>query len=204
MLKNIFNKNKCDKSSKHSYDLIYEKDFEKIKSMPLNVLEIGIFRGESISSWVEYFPNARIYGIDIFDRVGASDIEVLKHPRVKYLKADSTSFQLTSDIKDAWQEVQFDIIIDDGLHTPAANKSTLENLITFLKPDGYYYIEDIWPLDEMTDLQMQHPWIQSHGTDYTKDKMQEFLNSLENYTVTKFDNRQLTNEPDSYIYRITK
>ena len=204
MLKEIFKKNKCDKSSKHSYELIYENDFEKFKNEKINILEVGIFRGESMSSWIDYFPNATVYGIDIFTRVKESEIKILTHPRVKYLKADSTKNNIKSIIDAEWIDIKFDVIIDDGLHTPLANKETFLNLIEYLKDDGSFYIEDIWPLNDMSDKERNHYWIKKHPQDYTKENMDIFLNSIKNYNLEIFDNRKISKEPDSVIYKITK
>lgn len=204
MLRKIFKKNKCDKGSKHSYELVYEKDFELIKNEKINILEVGIFKGESTASWIEYFPNATVYGIDIFKRVKEADIEILSHPRVKHLKADSIQSKIVSIIKTNWPDIKFDIIIDDGLHTPLANKETFLNLIDFLKINGVFYIEDVWPLNEMTDKEMNNPWILKHPQDYTKENMNKFLDSIKGYNLEIFDNRKISKEPDSVIYKITK
>lgn len=204
MLKEIFKKYKCDKGSKHSYELVYEKDFELLRNQKINILEVGIFKGESMSSWIEYFPNATVYGIDIFTRVKEADIGILKHPRAEYLKADSTKLEIVSIIKSNWPDVEFDIIIDDGLHTPLANKETFLNLINFLKINGAFYIEDVWPLDKMSDEEMKHYWIKKHPTEYTKENMNVFLDSIKGYNLEIFDNRKTSKEPDSVVYKITK
>ena len=107
MLKELFNKYKCDKSSKHSYDICYEKDFQTIKNANINLLEIGIFRGESMKAWLDYFPNANVYGIDIFDRINPDKIEILKNPRVKYLKLDSTSTISKEILRQNWKATPF-------------------------------------------------------------------------------------------------
>ena len=39
---------------------------------------------------------------------------------------------------------EFDIIIEDGLHTQSANISFFENSIHKLKKNGYYIIEDVY------------------------------------------------------------
>ena len=46
-LKEIFVKHKCDKGIKHRYWEIYQKDFESLRNQPINILEIGTFKGES-------------------------------------------------------------------------------------------------------------------------------------------------------------
>ena len=49
----------------------------------------------------------------------------MQHERVKWLKCDSTSYDVGNQIENAWPGIRFDIIIDDGLHTPAANACLL-------------------------------------------------------------------------------
>ena len=41
--------------------------------------------------------------------------------------------------------IKFDIIIDDGWHLDTAQESTLTNFFPYLKNDGLYIIEDIYP-----------------------------------------------------------
>ena len=203
MLKEIFNKHNCDKSSKHCYDICYEKDFNLIKNDTINILEIGIFKGESMKAWLEYFPNANLYGVDIFDRVKPENIEVLKNSRVKFLKLDSTAENVKNIIKKEWN-VKFDIIIDDGLHTPSANKLTFLNFIDFLKDNGTFYVEDVWPIDKMK--KKFHPWFKKSNrlNEYTIEKYQEFLKEINLYKTEHIDNRSITKEPDSYIIKVKK
>jgi len=203
MLEQLFNKYGCDKSSKHKYHLAYEPEFEQYKDEPINILEVGVFKGDSMRAWLDYFPNATLYGIDIFKRVNAADIDVLQHERVKWLKADSTNFAVREQIKKEWPRIRFDIIIDDGLHTPDANAKTLINLFPLLKQNGRYYVEDVFPLDIMTTKEMNHPWIRQRQDKYNMLEMTKFLNAVGDKSVRKFDLRKQTGEPDSYIYKVT-
>ena len=59
-LKEIFIKNKCDKATKHRYYELYQQDFDKFRNNEINILEIGTFKGESIQSWLDYFPQAKM------------------------------------------------------------------------------------------------------------------------------------------------
>ena len=45
----------------------YESRFEYIRYSVKNILEIGVETGKSHRMWLEYFPNADVYGIDIFN-----------------------------------------------------------------------------------------------------------------------------------------
>lgn len=201
-LAKLFNKYNCDKASKHLYHTVYGPELEHLRDKPINILEVGVFKGASTAAWLEYFPQATIYGLDVFTRVEPKDIPVLNDPRVKWLKGDSTSIDVITSIKQAWPRIRFDVIIDDGLHTPRANASTLGNLFGLLKTNGIYFIEDVWALDQMTSKQLNDPWIQGHSKDLNHLENQHFLNVLADKNVTRFDLRDKSNHPDSYIIKV--
>lgn len=99
----IFDKHDCDKGSrKHFYNEVYEPHFEKVRNDPINILEIGVFLGESTAAFHEYFPNANIYGIDIFVRTSPEDLEILKEERVHFIKGDSMDPMIKTQIEEEW------------------------------------------------------------------------------------------------------
>jgi cephalosporin hydroxylase len=202
MLKELFNKYGCDKAKKHHYHTVYQPEFEPLQNKPINILEVGVFKGESASAWIDFFPNATVYGLDIFVRVSAEDIPILQHPRVKWLKGDSTHPSVSGAIQKAWPDVQFDIIIDDGLHRPEANALTFINLFPFIKSTGSYYVEDVWPLDIANQEELQHWWLQKNPEIYNMLKMNIFLNQIQNEKVERFDLRKLSGHGDSYIIKV--
>ena len=203
MLEDIFNRNRSDKASKHKYHTVYGPEFEHLREQPINVLEVGVFRGESLAAWLDYFPNATIYGIDIFTRVEPAAIDVLNDERVKWLKADSTKPTVQSMIDVAWGDIEFDIIIDDGLHTPEGNALTFSNLWPYVKDTGAYYVEDVWPIDIMDAKQMNNRWFKQFPDTYTKQKMDLFLQAIDGHTIERFDLRNQTGALDSYIIKVT-
>ena len=85
----LFKKYSCEKIW-HSYNELYEADFEPLRKKQINILEVGTFRGESINVWLEYFNNANIYTIDTFERIAPEALPMLNNVRVKYAKLDST------------------------------------------------------------------------------------------------------------------
>lgn len=202
MLEKLFNTYGCDKAKKHHYHTVYQPEFEALKNAHINILEIGVFKGNSISAWLDFFPNATIYGLDIFVRVSPEDIAVLQHPRVKWLKCDSTNANSTSFIEKQWPNVKFDIIIDDGLHTPEANAKTFDNMFPLLKDTGSYYVEDVWPLDIATEKELKHRWLVTQPNEYNMLTMAKFLNAIDGKKITRFDLRSLSGEGDSYIIKI--
>jgi hypothetical protein len=203
MLKKILEKHKCDKNE-HMYYEVYEPFLEPMKEEQINILEVGIFKGTSINSWHEYLPNAQIYGIDIFTRLKPEDVSALKKDRVHWIKADSMDKFVQNTIREQWGGVEFDVIIDDGLHTPEANAKTFENLAPFLRDDGVFYIEDVWPLDIMSDSEWSHSWMKRNPTKYNMNKWKLFEKAIQGYNVKRHDLRKPSNIPDSYIYEIRK
>ena len=100
--------------------------------------------GASLYGWQEFFTNSFIYGADI-------DKDILFNTdKIKTFYCDQTKPDI---IKQMWNDNNdlsdnFDIIVEDGLHTFDANVCFFENSIHKLKPNGYYIIEDIL-LDEI-------------------------------------------------------
>jgi len=211
-LRRLFNKWNCDKGSKHNYEKCYEQFFEPLKDKEINILEVGIYKGHSLKVFKDYFPNAQIYGIDIFTRVNPNTISTLFNKNIHWAKCDSTDPSCASEItKSFGKDIKFDIIIDDGLHEPEANALTLKNLWPLLKSDGIYFVEDVWPLDEMSTQDIEdRVWLNQQPEIYSNEKYNLFLKQLENKHVERFDLRKPSTSighvhevGDSYIFKVT-
>ena len=208
MMRELFDKYFCDKGSKHHYELLYEKDFEKLRQLPINILEVGIYFGKSLEVWLEYFPNATIYAIDTFERVAAEDIPVLENPRVVWDICDSTS----DKAKDLWNDVKFDIIIDDGMHTSTHNKLTFLNFYDKLKVGGAYYVEDVIQHNIVTPIdRLRGSYRETLSNNYyvmwgSIDKYNEMLDIFrrKGRKVFIYDLREFSNYIDACIIKITK
>jgi SAM-dependent methyltransferase len=119
----------------HDYIELYEKFFEPIRSQVERVFEIGVWHGDSLRLWDAYFPNARIFGIDI------EDTSMYATERITTFVADqSDREQLGSFIERYGGD--FDIIIDDGGHSMEQQQVSFGYLFRFVRPGGYYVIED--------------------------------------------------------------
>ena len=90
-LGSLFNKYGCDKTKKHQYDRIYEPALEKFKDKEINILEVGVFNGHSTEAFHEYLPKANLYGLDIFTRTKAEDLDCYKKDRTHFLKASGSN-----------------------------------------------------------------------------------------------------------------
>jgi hypothetical protein len=117
----------------------------------LDILEVGLgtnnsdvvstmghggIPGASLKAFAEYLPRARIYGADVDRRV------LFEDDRIKTFFVDQTDFKSFNSITDAVGH-KFDLIIDDGLHSPNANIATLAFALQNLKQDGWFVVEDI-------------------------------------------------------------
>ena len=201
-LKEYFDNHNCDKAEKHNYHKVYEKEFNDIRIDEINILEVGIFKGDSIRAWLDYFPNATIYAIDTFQRILPQNIDILEHPRVKWMRADSTNIVVREQIKQEWPRIRFDIVIDDGLHTPGAQAKTYMNLSPLVKKIGAYYIEDVIPLDIMSQKEKSHNWIQKNIGVFNMNQWSKLAYAIEGKKVTRFDLREESGQIDSYIIKV--
>lgn len=119
-------------SSTHHYLETYEHYLKDWREREFVLLEIGVADGNSIKMWREYFPNAKVYGIDINkDCAGYVD-------GVFIGSQTDTAF-----LDDLFSKIgQPNIIIDDGSHVGSDMEFTFRYLFPKMKPGGYYIVED--------------------------------------------------------------
>ena len=125
-----------DKVYHHRYDRFYPLFLEPIRALDFNMIEIGLDAMGSFKLWSEYFPKAKIWGIDIVPKQSDDN-------RLTIIQADQS---ITAGIEKISQlspdDCQF--IIDDGSHVPEHQIKTFHYLFqNNLKPGGIYIIEDI-------------------------------------------------------------
>lgn len=126
-----------DKSSLgHNYTPYYETHFERIRALPLKLLEIGVDKGYSLKMWSEYFPRALIFGLDI------KPLHHLSSDRVFVLQGSQAEPALLNTLSSSFDP--FDIIIDDGSHLNAHMKISFDTLFPLLKSGGTYVVEDLY------------------------------------------------------------
>ena len=116
------------------YMIIYENYFKSIRNQKLNILEIGVDKGESLKLWREYFPLANICAIDLVDR----NISI---NNTKIFIGDQSDHNFLRSITDKYKF--FDIIIDDGSHKSKHIISSFNFLFSYLNNNGFYVVEDL-------------------------------------------------------------
>lgn len=121
----------------HNYTPAYHAMFGHRTDSVKNVLEVGVNAGSSLRMWEEYFPNARVVGLDIRREV------LFDAGRVRCLWADGGSPRTLRDAVSNAGGGPYDLIIDDASHEDRHQITTAETLLPFLAHDGRYVIEDI-------------------------------------------------------------
>jgi hypothetical protein len=160
-----------DKNTWHNYTQIYFLLLEKYRNENINLFEMGIGTnnvnitsnmgangrpGASLRAWSEFFPNATIFAADIDKNI------LFQEEKIKTFYCDQLSPEV---IQSMWSsiEVDFDIIVDDGLHTFEANVCLFENSIHKLKEDGIYIIEDIYVTNLELFRKVQNEYKERYG-----------------------------------------
>lgn len=140
--------------SAHNYTDVYEAYLEGYRQSPLAILEIGLGvtgerwkanivqgrnaqGGASLRMWYDYFPQAKIYGIDI------NACSYLDNERIMTFVADQGRVEDLEAFTAAAGEVAFDVIIDDGSHRPDHQQVSFSYFFHKLKVGGLYFIEDL-------------------------------------------------------------
>lgn len=117
----------------HGYDTPYDKYLAEHRLEVKSVVEIGSRPG-SAALWLDYFPNATIYCIDLVPFN-------IPNERYKYLKLDQGN-PATYDMLLSLEE-SFDVIIDDGPHSSPEQLLFLEHFLPRVSSNGWYLIEDL-------------------------------------------------------------
>lgn len=141
-------KHGADKWGEHQYTPIYHALFQSIRDRPVRLLEIGVggyevpvTGGASLRMWAEYFPHAKIVGLDISPKVLDLD------PRIILVQGSQEDATVLHRL---WAEHgPFDIVIDDGSHVASHVLTSFRALYPLMPAHGIYIVEDtqaaFWP-----------------------------------------------------------
>lgn len=130
----IGKRHECDKVTHHTYHTIYPDYIDKYRNDKFNLFEIGVDKGKSFKLWCEYFPYAKIYGMDINSEY--------RDNRGKIYKGDQSDINTLKVISSEIGNAR--IIVDDGSHNPEHQVKTFNYLFNnLLENGGVYIIEDV-------------------------------------------------------------
>lgn len=136
----------CDREhqSPHHYTPHYEKFFEPLRHEKIKILEIGVGGGESITTWLDYFTKAEVYGVDNvqgtnpWNTVGAISVG----GRYKFVYGNQAHDVFWGCFIVDYG-IDWDIIIDDGGHFNDQIITTFNCMYPVLRSGGLYCIEDL-------------------------------------------------------------
>jgi len=132
----LANKYHTDKYCKHHYTQVYDTYFNSLRYAKMKVLEIGVADCASINMWLDYFPNSYIFGMDL---IIPDDLS--KNSKFVFIRGNQYNPRDLDNIIKSGKK--FDIIIDDGSHVSEHQQYSLSYLWKYLKPGGFYVIEDL-------------------------------------------------------------
>jgi demethylmacrocin O-methyltransferase len=144
----ICKKHKADKATvhhvtPHGYAPAYDRTFSHFRNAEVNIMEIGVGSGESIRSWLEYFPNAHVYGVDlVHDTNEWNSTGVTPDPRYTFATGDQSDENFWTGFFNNWK-VRMDAIIDDGSHMVHHVIPCFNALWPHVSVNGFYCIEDL-------------------------------------------------------------
>lgn len=126
---------RTDKIS-HGFLQVYDPLFMSLDSIS-NVLEIGVYNGDSLRLLQNYFPNSNIYGLDL-----SLPKDHHYNDRFKVLLGNQED---RDDLKYTLNSIDgdLDLIIDDGGHTMKQQQISFGYLFKHLKKGGVYILEDL-------------------------------------------------------------
>lgn len=141
----IYNQCGGDKGTVHSYIGVYESILAPYRDTAHSMLEIGVFHGESLRMWEQYFSSAKVVGVDLNDHPHDFDLKpMIAEGTHNLVFLDASNSEL---VESAFADTYFDVIIEDASHALVHQFSMYENFRTHLSPGGIYIIEDVADID---------------------------------------------------------
>jgi hypothetical protein len=139
-----------DKATVHSYIEVYEEILKPYRGK-VNFLEIGLFSGQSLRMWEQYFNEGKCTGIDCSDQpLGMQDLRpMIAEGTHNIFIMDGTS---KADIEKNFKGEKFDVIIDDGSHNIEHQLESYKHFKSHISKGGIYIIEDVQDIDANIDL----------------------------------------------------
>jgi len=120
----------------------YEHLLGHLRNEPINLIEIGVGGGESIRMWMDFFPKAHVFGVDIVAKTNIWNTEGDAIERYTFTEGDQSSY-------DFWEKflyvngTDWSVLVDDGGHFSNQIIMTHTCMWPHIKPGGFYCIEDL-------------------------------------------------------------
>ena len=121
----------------HSYAELYQDNLAGIKYNNLDILEIGLAKGDGIASFYFYFPKSNIIGVD------NNPFRIrYKSNRIRNVYVDISSSKVLKNLTNHLNK-KFDLIIEDCSHRLIDQILCFSQNFKNLKKGGIYIVEDL-------------------------------------------------------------
>jgi len=132
----------------HHYTGAYHSLLSPVRDKIEVVVEVGVHRGASLRMWRDYFPNAKVWGVDNGSgcpieeikamAVSCSDVPLCEEIRVNLVFGEQANEEVLAKLP-----TRIDLVVDDGSHAPNDFLATLK--VLFPRTNLMYIIEDVFP-----------------------------------------------------------
>jgi predicted O-methyltransferase YrrM len=126
-----------DKQFWHRFVPVYDAELDAVQPVT-RILEMGVFKGNSIRWLATRYPDATIHGGDILPVQPEWPVSASIH----YHRVDQGS---PDQIRTLFDQIgaPLDVIVEDGSHVPLHQKQCLVEGLRHVRPGGLYILEDI-------------------------------------------------------------
>ncbi len=173
----------------HGYSKYYEKHLNIFKNKNIKILEIGSYSGASAASFVKYFPQSKVYCLDI----NLTNFNIVSK-NIKVFGLDVSKKGMVDNflrkINISRNSNFFDIIIDDGSHKLSDMLKAINIFYKIVKPNGFYILEDY-----------KFPNYHDHLNDCSEIKIDKFIQNIKTKKV--FQSNILDKESVNYLINNT-
>lgn len=121
------------------YFEVYEHYLRPLKRTTFSLLELGVYRGESLRAWQAYFRRAKIIGLDI-DPEAANRALGFK----VFTGSQSDPAVIDQALREAGENLR--VVIDDASHLNALTVASFDLIFPRLPSGALYFIEDLAPV----------------------------------------------------------
>ena len=177
------------------YTDFYHENLKGLKDKKLDILEIGVARGDGIASFYFYFPYSNLIGVD-----NNPFKTRYKSKRIRNMYVDISSKQILKNLTNHLNQ-KFDLIIEDCSHKLIDQILCFSENFKNLKKGGIYIVEDLNfpeihkmynPTNEAVDLKTILKKInlgEEISTKFMKENEIEYIqNNIENIKFYKGHN----------------
>ena len=119
------------------YTDFYHENLKGLKGKKLDILEIGVARGDGIASFYFYFPYSNLIGVD-----NNPFKTRYKSKRIRTMYVDISSRQILKNLTNHLNQ-KFDLIIEDCSHKLIDQILCFSENFKNLKKGGIYIVEDL-------------------------------------------------------------